>query len=64
MSVPELVSGTESGIDATNAVFAHPFVEERFTRASAEGFREAFLLIDGIRCGACALNVERTLQKL
>ena len=64
MAVPELISNPESGTRALNATFAHPFVEERLTRPTTDGSREAFLLIDGIRCGACALNVERSLQKL
>jgi Cu2+-exporting ATPase len=64
MSVPELISSTEPGTDASNAIFSHPFVEERLTRATSNGATEAFLLIDGIRCGACALNIERCLQKL
>ncbi len=64
MAAPELISKSVAGTNAPNAVFAHPVVEERFTRDTIEGAREAFLLIDGIRCGACALNVERSLQKL
>ncbi len=64
MAVPEMMSGNETGTNASSAIFSHPFVEERFTRATADGATEAFLLIDGIRCGACALNIERSLQKL
>lgn len=64
MAVPDLCPGTEPGANAANAIYAHPFVEERFARPTADGAREVFLLIDGIRCGGCALNVERSLQKL
>jgi Cu2+-exporting ATPase len=64
MAVPELIENPERGTKSPIAPFAHPFVEERFTRSTTDGSREAFLLIDGIRCGGCALNVERSLQKL
>ena len=64
MAVPELTGSPESGGNTPAAPFAHPMVEERFTRSTTDGCREAFLLIDGIRCGACALNVEHSLQKL
>jgi len=49
---------------AAGGVYAHPSVEQLFVRPTTNGGREAFLLIDGIRCGACALNVERGLQRL
>ncbi len=49
---------------AAGGVYAHPSVEQRFVRPTIDGGKEAFLLIDGIRCGACALNVERGLQRL
>jgi Cu2+-exporting ATPase len=64
MTVPELTGDPESRAKPPTAPFAHPLVEERFTRSTADGSREAFLLIDGIRCGACALNVEHSLQRL
>lgn len=64
MAVPELIGNPESDGNAPTDPFAHPFVEERFTRATTDGSREAFLMIDGIRCGGCALNVEHSLQQL
>ncbi len=64
MAAPELISELSTGARPPDAAFSHPLVEERLTRDIGEGAREAFLLIDGIRCGGCALNVERSLQRL
>lgn len=64
MAAPQPISDSSAGADAPVSVFAHPLVEERFTRDAGDGARETFLLIDGIRCGGCALNVERSLQRL
>ena len=64
MATSEPISDPGAAASATGSVFAHPLVEDRFTRDAGDGAREAFLLIDGIRCGGCALNVERSLQGL
>ncbi len=64
MSVSIPASEAEPPVKPSNAVYAHPLIEERFARPAGNGAREAYLLIDGIRCGACALNVERGLQQL
>ncbi len=64
MAAPEPIPHSSAGANAPASVFAHPLVEERFTRDAGDGVRETFLLIDGIRCGGCALNVERSLQRL
>ncbi len=64
MAAPEPIPDSSAGANAPGSVFAHPLVEDRFTRDAGDGTRETFLLIDGIRCGGCALNVERSLQRL
>jgi Cu2+-exporting ATPase len=56
-------SATTLNHAATIDGYADRDVERRLTRSVAGG-TEAFFLLDGIRCGACALAIERALQGL
>jgi len=47
-----------------DAAYADPSVERTFTRPAQGGGVEAFLLIDGIQCGGCALSIEKALRTL
>lgn len=59
------MSASSTSLPHTAAMdgYANPDVERSLTRAVPRG-TEAFFLLDGIRCGACALTIEQALQGL
>src|SRR5690242_18641912 len=44
--------------------FAQPQVAAQFVRAEADGRQSSILLIDGVRCAACAWLIDRMLRRL
>ncbi|MGB5249541.1 MAG: heavy metal translocating P-type ATPase [Gammaproteobacteria bacterium] len=57
---PELAATTS----AEWLAFDRPAVLERLSSLSADGYREALLLVEGVRCAACSWLIERSLGQL
>ena len=47
---------------ASGQVYAHPEIEQLFTRSVPDGGREGAVVLDGLSCAACAWRVEKALQ--
>ncbi len=50
--------------DEDLALYDEPIVQERFVREVGEGLREASILVDGMRCSACAWLVEQVAARV
>ena len=48
----------------TDAPWSRPTIERHLVRESADGQREAVLLVEGVRCSACVWLIERALGSL
>jgi len=64
-SAPAAAAGTSSASSAADlAIYDDPAVQSRFVRTLDDGACEAELVIEGIRCAACAWLLERSIARV